>query len=86
MDCFQFKDKSVEEKIDFATKEKLCKKHFSKARMTKGKNTPCRLYRQDQRQVSINSSISHKKDNLPKITIFPQVLSLKVSNRSQKFT
>ena len=83
MDCFQFKDKSVEEKIDFATKEKLCKKHFSKTHTTKGKNTPCRLHRQDQQQVSINSSINHKKNNLPKITIFPQVLPLKVSSRSQ---
>ena len=37
MDFFQSKDKSVEEKIDFATKEKLSKKHFSKAHATKGK-------------------------------------------------
>ena len=71
MDCLQFKDKSVEERIDFATKEKLGKSCFSKGCMTKhcicklkcranscGKRYHKLLHRQDQQQVSINSSIS----------------------------
>ena len=41
------------------------------------------LHRQEQQQVSINSSISHKKTNLPKTTIFLQVLPVKVSSGSQ---
>ena len=41
------------------------------------------LHRQDQQQVSINSSINHKKTNLPKTTTFLQVLPVKVSNGSQ---
>ena len=35
MDCPQFKDKSVEERIDFATEEKLCKNCFLKGHTTK---------------------------------------------------
>ena len=35
MDCPQFKDKSVEERIDFATKVKLCKNCFLKGHTTK---------------------------------------------------
>ena len=34
IDCPQFKDKSVEERIEFATKEKLCKNCFWKGLMT----------------------------------------------------
>ena len=34
-DCLQFKDKSVEERIDFATKEKLCKNCFLKGHSIK---------------------------------------------------
>ena len=96
VDCPQFRDKSVEEKIDFATKEKLCKNCFLKGHTTKdcicklkrkanscGKKHHTILYRQDQRQVSINSRISHKKTNLPKTTISLQVLPVKVSNGSQ---
>ena len=96
MDCPQFKDKSVEDRIDFARKEKLCKNCFSKGHTTKdcicklkcranssGKKHHTLLHRQDQRQVSISSSISHKKTNLPKTTIFLQVLPVKVSNGSQ---
>ena len=41
------------------------------------------LHRQDQQQVSINSSVSHKKTNIPKTTTFLQVLPVKVSNGSQ---
>ena len=96
MDCPQFKDKSVEDRIDFARKEKLCKNCFSKGHTTKdcicklkcranssGKKHHTLLHRQDQRQVSISSSISHKKTNLPKTTIFLQLLPVKVSNGSQ---
>ena len=96
MNCPQFKDKSIEERIDFATKEKLCKNCFSKGHTTKdcicklkcranscGKKHNTLLHRQDQQQVPINSSISHKKTNLPKTTIFLQVLPVKVSNGSQ---
>ena len=96
MDCPQFKDKSVEERIDFATKEKLCKNCFSKGHTTKdcicklkcrvnscGKKHHTLLHRQDQQQVSINSSISHEKTNLPKTTIFLQVLPVNASNGSQ---
>ena len=96
MNCPQFKDKSIEERIDFATKEKLCKNCFSKGHTTKdcicklkcranscGKKHDTLLHRQDQQQVPINSSISHKKTNLPKTTIFLQVLPVKVSNGSQ---
>ena len=96
VDCPQFRDKSVEEKIDFATKEKLCKNCFLKGHTTKdcicklkcranscGKKHHIILYRQDQQQLSINSRISHKKTNLPKTTISLQVLPVKVSNGSQ---
>ena len=96
MDCPEFKDKSVEERIEFATKEKLCKNCFWKGLMTKdcicklkcrvnscGKKHHTILHRQDQQQASINSSISHKKTNLSKTTIFLQVLPVKVSNGSQ---
>ena len=93
MDCPQFKDKSVEKRIDFATKEKLCKNCFSKDHTTAyanyfranscGKKHNTLLHRQDQQQVPINSSISHKKTNLPKTTIFLQVLPVKVCNGSQ---
>ena len=96
IDCLQFKDKSVEERIDFATKEKLCKNCFSKGHTTKDciLKLKCRandrdkkyytlFHRQDQQQISINSSISHKKTNLPKTTTFLQVLPVEVSNGSQ---
>ena len=61
MDCPQFKDKSVEDRIDFATKEKLWKNCFSKGDTTKacmcklkcranscGKKYHTLLHRQDQ--------------------------------------
>ena len=96
MDCLQFQNKSVEERIEFATREKLCKNCFSRGHMTKdcicklkcrvnscGKKHHTILHRQDQQQASINSSISHKKTNLSKTTIFLQVLPVKVSNGSQ---
>ena len=74
----------------------MCKNCFSKDHMTKqyicklkcranscGKKHHTLLHRQDQRQVSINSSINHKKTNIPKTTIILQVLPVKVSNGSQ---
>ena len=35
MDCKDFKKKSVKDRIDFATKEKICKNCFSKTHLLK---------------------------------------------------
>ena len=91
MDCTQFKKMSVNERIDFSTKQILCKTHVIKERICKwkcrakicGKKHHTVLHQDDtQQEASINNTFSQQNQKIDSIK-FLQVIPVEISNGSR---
>ena len=95
MDCKEFKKKSIKDRIDFSTKEKICKNFFSKTHLLKdcicqmkcringcGKKHHTMLHLENQQQASVNSTKNQYSTNPDSVRAFLQVIPVKVKHEA----